>query len=147
MTKRVTAVMVAGVLLLASCSGAGDEEPAVPVPPERADSEDAQHLDEALQQADLALTELDGKTEGAVYKGIRQAGRGVDIDTTLPPTADSVDRAVDLCATAAPVVDGYRVSVHARNGRLLAFKIQGGCKRVHMKATTTLWNVRVLHSN
>ena len=142
-TKAVTAVMVAAALLLAACGTPADEQSR---PSQVAPSEESQRLDAALRQADLALTEFDDAHKGDVYKGIRGAGRGVDIDTTLAATATSVGRAVELCNAAAPHLAGYRVAVHARNGRLLAFRVHDRCRRMHMKATTTLWSVSVLHS-
>lgn len=133
--------MIAGVLLLASCGGPANEESRSPVPAQRTAAANDQRLEAALDAADLALQERDHAMGGGVYTAIDAAGRGVDIATTLEPTPGGVDRAVDLCTTAAAVVRGYRVSVDARNGRLLAFKIHDRCQRVHLKATTTLWTV------
>lgn len=127
--------------MLAACTSAPNGESAIPARAERTEPDGDEQLDAALHEADLALTRHDDAPGGGVYRGIRQAGRGVGIDTALAPTARSVHRAVELCATAASVVDGYRVAVHARNGRLLAFRVNGPCRRVHMKATTTLWSL------
>ncbi len=95
-----------------------------------------------LEGPDAALAKLDRSLGGGVYAGIERQGRALAIATTLPATPASIRVATRMCATASAAMDGEsRVTVDARNGRLLAFKIHGDCQRVHLKARTTLWAV------